>query len=108
MATRQEYINRINKGKEIYAAIDDLKDGQSLVIKYNDNEYHIRMFEMTLSSGRVSRASIIADSDMFGKQMNVDLEKSGKSFLYCYTFDLFNNHISAKLYFDQIEIIEKQ
>jgi hypothetical protein len=106
--SKTDYINRVKKGIEVYAAMEALtEENDTLTIEFgNRGTFNIRMHEFTHADGNVSRSYSISDGKIFGRSMNIDEEKSGKSFLYCYTFDLFTNKTVAKLYFEHITIVE--
>lgn len=106
--TKTAYIDRVKKGIELYAAMEALtKENDTLTISYGDRgEYNIKMHSFERSNGETRRSYIITDGKFFGYSMNIDMEKSGKSFLHCYTYDLFSNETHAKLYFEHITIVE--
>jgi len=100
-----EYINRVRKGIEVYEAMEDLSDGEELTIVYGERgEFKIRCYQYTASDKKSYSISETKDY-IFGRSMNIDSEKSGKSYLYCYTFDLFNNKTVSKLNFDHINFL---
>jgi len=106
--SKQDYINRVKKGIEVYAAMEALsEENDTMTIEFgNRGTFNIKMHSFTYADGRTSRSYTISDGKIFGRSMNIDDEKSGKSFLYCYTFDLFQNKTVAKLYFEHITIVE--
>lgn len=109
MASRKHYIERVKKGMEVYKAMESLKDNESMLIEFgNRGQFKISVHEYDYPSGRSERMYAISDKDIFGKSMNIDMKKSGKSFLYCYSYDLFGNGTSAKLYFEHITIVEPE
>lgn len=106
--TRSNYINRVQKGIEVYAAMEALANGEKLTIAFgNRGNFVITYHEFEhITPGETRRSYTISDGKIFGRSMNIDDEKSGKSYLYCYTFDLFTNKTVAKLYFEHITIVE--
>ena len=105
--TRTDYVARVKAGIEIYKAMEALKNNEEFYIMYGERgPFRIRTHEFE-HTDHVSRSYTISDDDLFGKSMNIDSDKSGKSFLYCYTFDLFKTKTIARLYFEHIQIIEK-
>ena len=105
--TRTDYINRVKKGIEVYAAMEALKKDEKMTISFGSRgEYKITCHEFESLVGGTSRSYTISDGELFGKQMNIDSGKSTKSFLYCYSFDLFTNRTIARLYFEHITIVE--
>jgi len=101
---RTQYIDNVKKGIEIYAAMEALKDNESLYIKVaNDKVYEIHC---SIYSNDRSVYSI-GDCKLFGNRMNIDMNKSNKTSLYCYTFDLFNNKSSHRVYFQDTELTTK-
>jgi len=106
--SKQDYINRVKKGIEVYAAMEALtEENDTMTIEFgNRGTFNILLHQYTTADGRVNRSYSINDGKYFGKAMNIDDEKSGKSYLYCYTFDLFSNQTVAKLYFEHITIVE--
>jgi hypothetical protein len=107
MTAKQAYIDRVRKGIEVYAAMEALKKDESLTITFgNRGEYKIHCHEFEHADGKLSRSYTINDGQLFGRQMNISTEKSGKSYLHCYSYDLFSNGTVAKLYFEHITIVE--
>jgi hypothetical protein len=103
--TKTTYIDRVKKGIELYTAMEALTAGEKITIEFgNRGQYTITAFDFNRADGSVDRSYAISDDKLFGKSMNIDSEKSGKSYLYCYTFDLFQNMTIAKLYFEHITI----
>jgi len=98
---RTDYINKVRKGIEIYAAIEALKDNEHVPIKYGTfGNFKINCIEW--NSGGKSYA--INEDVLFGRSMSIDLEKSTKTYLYCYTYDLFGNRTTTKLNFEYITL----
>ena len=105
---RTRYINRVKKGIEVYAVMEALGKNEKLTISFgNRGNFVITCHEFERVSGEISRSYTIGDGQLFGKQMNIDDEKSGKSYLHCYSFDLFSNQTVAKLYFEHITIVKE-
>ena len=105
--TRTDYVARVKKGITLYAAMAAIKNNEDLYIKYGERgPFRIRAHEFE-HTDHINRSYTISDGNLFGRSMNIESDKSGKSFLYCYTFDLFNNKTTARLYFEHIEIVEK-
>jgi len=100
--TKTSYIDRVKKGQELYSQLEELNDGDSLVISYNNNKYEINCHKF--NSGK--SFAIGKYGEIFGNRMNIDMEKSGKSYLFCYTYDLFGKETNKKLYFENVDIIE--
>jgi len=104
--TRTNYVARVKAGIEIYKAMEALESGQDFKIEYGSRgEFRIRCHEFD-HSDHISRSYSIMDKELFGRSMNIDSDKSGKSFLYCYTFDLFGTKTIARLYFEHINIVK--
>jgi len=104
---RADYIKRVKKGIEVYAAMAALDKSEKIHITFgNRGEYVITCHVFNHADGTVSRSYTISDGNLFGRAMNIDDDKSGKSYLYCYTYDLFNNKTVAKLNFEHITIVE--
>lgn len=109
--TKTAYIDRVKKGIELYTAMEALKsfealkDCESLSIEFgNRGTFDIKCHEWERVTGGPHRSYSISDGQLFGRSMNIDMEKSGKSYLYCYTYDLFQNETHSKLYFEHITI----
>ena len=102
MKKRSDYIARVSKGISIYKAMEALEDNGTLMIKYGEKTYeiHCSIYEHS------GQAFSIGEDKLFGSRMNIDLDKSGKSYLYCYTYDLFSTKTIAKLNFDNITIVK--
>jgi len=98
---RTQYIDNVKKGIEIYVAMEALKDNESLWIKNGKNVYEIHC---SIYNSRTERNFSIGDGKLFGSRMNIDNEKNNKTSLYCYTYDLFSNKSSQRLYFQDIEL----
>jgi hypothetical protein len=101
--TRTDYINRVKKGIEVYEAMEALKDSENLSIMYGKRGPFNINCSIYSDNHKVFS---INDTKYFGKSMNIDMEKSGKSYLECFTFDLFGKQTIAKLYFEHITFIE--
>ena len=107
--SRTDYIARVRKGIEVYEALAALAEGEELIISFgNRGEYAIRAYDTKYPTRTERSYSIGERNAIFGRRMNIDNEKSGKSYLYCYSFDLFDNKTIAKLYFEHITIIGKE
>ena len=104
MTKRELYISNVKKGIKVYEAMAALEDRGNMYIKYGNRG----TFEINASVWKNMPTSYsIGDGELFGRRMNIDMEKSGKSFLYVYTYDLFNNKSFSKLAFEHITITEK-
>lgn len=104
--TRMNYIDRVKKGIEVYAAMEALAKNEEITISFgNRGEFKIRCHEFTHADDTISRSYTIGDGQVFGRQMNIDSEKSSKSYLYCYSYDLFSNKTVAKLNFEHITLV---
>ena len=104
---RIDYINRVKRGIEVYEAMAALKDSQELKITYNGERYNIHCSEFVRKNNEVSRIYSINDTKVFGKSMNIDMEKSGKSYLLVFVFDLFKNQTTHKVDFSKVEIVKE-
>jgi hypothetical protein len=106
--SRTDYIARVQKGIEVYEAMEALtEENDTLSIEFgNRGTFNIQLHEYKFVDGSTRRSYSINDTKMFGKSMNIDDEKSTKSYLYCYSFDLFSNRTVAKLYFEHITIVD--
>lgn len=105
--TSTDYINRVKKGIELNNAMAALKDGETLSIQYKANIYMITAYEYKRSTGEIRRSYTITDDELFGRSMNIADTSDGttKSYLLCYTYDLFKTQTTKKLYFDEITIV---
>ena len=48
---------------------------------------------------------VITDNQPFGRQMNVDIERSNGRFLALYTYDLMRNKTTSKIQYSHINIL---
>lgn len=99
--SRSKYINTVRKGIAFYETMAALKDKETFNFKYDDKTY-----EINCSIFRDSPSYSISDGEIFGRHMNVDMEKSTKSFLLLYTYDLFVQRSTYKINFKDIKIIK--
>lgn len=103
------YIERVKKGQAVYAAMEALGNNEFFLISFgNRGDFKIMCHEFKRIDGTVSRSYTISDTEMFGRSMNIHDEKSGKSYLFCYSYDLFSNETHSKLYFEHITILFSQ
>lgn len=101
MNKREEYINKVKTGIELRKVMESLEDGQNLHMMYNGTKYEIHCSVYKDEE----RLYSIGDTALFGRRMNIDLEKSGKSFLLCYTYDLFSNRTTHRVDFGKVKDI---
>ena len=110
---RTNYIDNVRKGIKVYAAMNALNDNEEMIISYgNRGTYRIRCHQYKTIEAKcmftINDGSLFGRAAEFGRFMIIDSEKSGKSYLYCYTFDLFKNRTTAKLNFEHITIINSK
>ena len=104
MNKRTDYINRVKAGNVLKAFMAVMEDNGKLVFEYGNRgtfEIHCSVY----SSGSRSY-SIGKHDEMFGSRMNIDLEKSSKVALHCYTYDLFSKKTTANLAYEHIKLVK--
>ncbi len=101
-SARSQYISNVKKGIAIYKALEALEDNGKLWIKYDNKVYEIDALVYTHG-----RSYSIGDGEIFGRRMNVDMEKSNKTALYVYTYDLFNSKSTNRIHFQYVTITTK-
>lgn len=104
--SRTDYINRVQKGIEVYSAMEALEDKDKLFLTIEgvEKELYINALVYENADGSKRRYYSIGEDTIFGKSMNIDMEKSSKSFLVCYTYDLFNNETTQRIPFETITL----
>ena len=100
---REHYIKKVQMGIALYAAMDCLKDNEELPI-----EFGATYLEIHCSIWDDRKSFSIGDGKLFGRRMNIDMEKSSKVNLVAFTYDLFNNKTTQKIGFEHITVVEKQ
>lgn len=100
---RSDYINRVRAGIVLMQALEAMEDNGELKFEYGAETYeiHCSVYDSGMRSYSIGEADAL-----FGSRMNISLEKSSKVYLYLYTYDLFSNKTSAKLYFEHIKIVK--
>lgn len=69
-------------------------------LKMNDNDKRkLKVFEMRSNGGCVT------DGQLFGRQMNVDKDRSNGRFLTLYSYDLMSNRTTSKIQYSRITIL---
>jgi hypothetical protein len=103
---RTQYIDNVKKGIEIYTALEALKNHESLWIDLNGKVYEIMNTIFDHRKEKTNSYSI-GNGKLFGSNMNINIEKSNKTSLFCYTYDLFSNESHQKIYFEDMKITSK-
>ena len=103
MKKRSDYINRVKLGIEFMKALAVLEDNGALVFEYGTEKYEIHC---SVYDSGMRTYSVGEHDQLFSNRMNIDLAKSSKVALHCYTYDLFSTKTTANLSYEHIKIIK--
>ena len=103
MNKRTDYINRVKAGNVLKAFMAVMEDNGELVFEYSENKYEIHC---SVYDSGMRTYSIGEHDQLFGNRMNIDLNKSSKVALHCYTYDLFSTKTTANLSFEKIKLVK--
>jgi predicted heme/steroid binding protein len=99
---RSLYISNVKKGLKIYEAMAALEDNGKIYMTYDGETYDINCHIFNKM-----KSYTISDGKPFGRSMNLDMDKSNKTSLYAYTYDLFSNKSANRIHFQYVKVTAK-
>jgi hypothetical protein len=99
MNKREQYIARVEEGILFYEKMDSLKKDK--YFRFNTTNKNGKPVDLKLTRHNEKDFSV-SENQLVGSGLSIDMEKSGKSALHCYTFDLFGNKTYFNIPFDSI------
>lgn len=71
-----------------------------------DGMYEISGTNELMVFNTVCKGAAISDNQPFGRQMNIDKERSNGRFLALYSYDLMRNKTTSKIQYSHINILK--